>query len=126
MTTQLRDFGDFGEALVVKQLEQEGFVIRERNYAKRSGEIDIIAEKDHVRAFIEVKTRASEHFCLSQLITRPKQQKIIRTAYKYNAEHGWGEELIHRFDIALLVPQNGRYTITYIPNAFAPGSEWIG
>lgn len=125
MTTQLRDFGNRGESLVVRHLEDNGFVVRERNYAKRGGEIDIIAEKDHVRAFVEVKTRTTEYFCLSQLVPKSKQNKIIATAYQYNAEHEWGNDIIHRFDIALLVHQNGRYQLTYIPNAFAPGSEWI-
>lgn len=127
MTTQLRDFGDKGESLVAKYLEKEGFTICARNYAKRGGEIDIIAEKDHVRAFIEVKTRTNEYFCLSEVVTRQKQRKIIATAYQYNAAHGWGGDIIHRFDIALLVQhENGSSTLTYIPNAFAPGSEWIG
>lgn len=114
-----------GESLVVKHLEREGFVIRARNYTRRGGEIDIIAEKKEVRAFIEVKARANEYFCLSELITRQKKNKIIATAYQYNAEHGWRGDLVHRFDIALLVQQNGHYTLTYIPNAFVPGEGWI-
>jgi putative endonuclease len=125
MITERRVFGDTGEAFVVKHLEKEGFVIRARNYACRGGEIDIIAEKKDVRAFIEVKTRTSEYFSLSELVTSQKQRKIIATAYQYNAKHGWQDDLVHRFDIALLVQHDQNYTLTYIPNAFAPGEEWI-
>lgn len=125
MITPQRTFGNHGESLVAKHLEQDGFVICARNYTRRGGEIDIVAEKKGVRAFIEVKTRKGEYFCLSQLITHQKQRKIINTAYLYNTEHGWSDTLAHRFDVALLVQQNGDYMLTYIPNAFVPGDEWI-
>ncbi|MCL5436593.1 MAG: YraN family protein [Candidatus Dependentiae bacterium] len=121
MTTQLRSFGNRGESLVVAHLKKQGFVIVARNYAQRGGEIDIIAERRDVRAFVEVKTRADRYFSLSELITRQKQRKIIATAYQYNATHGWKNNLVHRFDVALLVEQNGSHELTYIPNAFAPG-----
>jgi len=50
-------FGDASEDLATAFLEQEGFVIVERNYfARKLGEIDIIAQKDDVLHFIEVKS----------------------------------------------------------------------
>ena len=49
-------FGDASEDLATAFLEQEGFVIVERNYfARKLGEIDIIARKGGVLHFIEVK-----------------------------------------------------------------------
>ena len=48
-------FGDESEALATRFLEQEGFVILERNYfARKMGELDIIATRDDVLHFVEV------------------------------------------------------------------------
>ncbi len=48
--------GEIGENVVVKHLVKHSFKILDRNYRKQWGEIDIIAEKDNIIHFIEVKT----------------------------------------------------------------------
>jgi putative endonuclease len=56
-----KKFGDESEALATRFLEQEKFVILERNYyARKLGEIDIIAQKGDVLHFIEVKSGKAE------------------------------------------------------------------
>jgi len=47
--------GRTGEDLAVRFLIERGFKIVERNYRKKWGEIDIVAEKDDVLHFVEVK-----------------------------------------------------------------------
>lgn len=47
--------GDWGEALVEKYLSERGCRIVEREWRCRFGEIDLIAEKDGVLLFVEVK-----------------------------------------------------------------------
>ncbi len=54
--TEKRRVGDIGEGVVCKYLEKKGFVIRDRNYLKPWGEIDIVAEKVDFMSFVEVKT----------------------------------------------------------------------
>jgi putative endonuclease len=51
-----RQFGNKGEDEVVKDLKKSGFRIVARNYLKKWGEIDIIALKDKILYFYEVKT----------------------------------------------------------------------
>ena len=52
-----KKYGDESETLATRFLEQEGFLIVERNYfARKLGEIDIIASRDDVLHFIEVKS----------------------------------------------------------------------
>ncbi len=52
-----KKYGDEGETFATRFLEQEGFLIIERNYfARKLGEIDIIASRDDVLHFIEVKS----------------------------------------------------------------------
>ncbi|SFV58422.1 Predicted endonuclease distantly related to archaeal Holliday junction resolvase [hydrothermal vent metagenome] len=77
-------FGDQSETLATQFLEQEGFVILERNYfARKLGEIDIIAEKDEVLHFIEVKSGKSDTFDPVYNVTPAKLRKVINSAYYY-------------------------------------------
>ncbi len=111
--------GKHGEDLVAAWLTRDGFKILERNYRRQCGEVDLIARKKHLIAFIEVKTRSKHYFELSQVVTPAKQRKIIRTAQTYIIQHEF-QHMIFRFDIALI---EGNNNITYIPNAFAVTEE---
>jgi len=51
-----RKRGNIGEYVTRESLIKDGFTIVEQNYQKRWGEIDIIAKKDNVLHFIEVKS----------------------------------------------------------------------
>ena len=52
--------GKKGEDMVAKFLIKRGYTVLKRNYICRFGEIDIIACKNNVVAFIEVKTRKED------------------------------------------------------------------
>ncbi|MDD5068054.1 MAG: YraN family protein [Candidatus Pacebacteria bacterium] len=49
-----------GEDIACKYLEKKGYRIVCRNYLKRWGEIDIVAQKDKKLYFVEVKTVSRE------------------------------------------------------------------
>ena len=51
-----KEIGDIGEEYAVNYLKKHRYKILSRNYRKRFGEIDIIAEKKGTVAFVEVKT----------------------------------------------------------------------
>ena len=57
-----KDIGCAGEELAALLLLQRGYRILARNFACRWGEIDIIAEKEGVLHFVEVKTRLSDTY----------------------------------------------------------------
>lgn len=48
------------EAAIAELLEQQGFEIIDRNWKTRVCEIDIVAQKDRVIYFVEVKYRGSQ------------------------------------------------------------------
>ena len=76
-------FGDQSEDLATTFLEQEGFVILERNYfARKLGEIDIIALKDEVLHFIEVKSGRAD-FDPVYNVTPAKLRKVINSSHYY-------------------------------------------
>jgi len=60
MPSPKRKIGDIGEEVAVKYLERKGFRVIERNYLRKWGEIDIIAEKGQLLSFIEVKSVSRE------------------------------------------------------------------
>jgi Holliday junction resolvase-like predicted endonuclease len=60
MKTHKRQIGDLGEDIACKYLKRKGFRILDRNYLRKWGEIDIVAEKGSITSFIEVKTVSRE------------------------------------------------------------------
>lgn len=57
--SEKRRIGNVGEDLAEMFLVKQGFKIRERNYLKKWGELDIIAENKNLIHFIEVKSKVS-------------------------------------------------------------------
>jgi putative endonuclease len=54
--TEKRRLGDIGENIACVFLEKHGFEIIERNYLRKWGEIDIVAKKNNILHFVEVKS----------------------------------------------------------------------
>ena len=80
--------GNENEALAVDFLVAEGFHIIEQNYyARKLGEVDIIAIKDGVLHFIEVKSGQAD-FDPIYNFTASKQRKVINSSYYYMKEKG--------------------------------------
>lgn len=76
-----REKGRIFEDIAEKYLKEKGFEILYRNYRTRQGEIDIIAKKDNLIVFVEVRGKTSDNFGLSEeSITLPKAKKILETA----------------------------------------------
>ena len=74
--------GDLAEQKAVKLLVENGFMIVEQNFYSRFGQIDIIASKDEVLHFIEVKSGLDYESAI-QNITPSKISKIIKTLNVY-------------------------------------------
>ncbi|MDD6816936.1 MAG: YraN family protein [Firmicutes bacterium] len=81
--------GTLGENLAAGLLTEEGYEILMRNYRCRYGEIDLIACRDGILTFVEVKTRQNSRFGEpAEAVTTEKQRKIRRTAVCYLSETG--------------------------------------
>ena len=79
-----KNVGDYGEEFAAQLLENSGYRIIERNYAVKVGEIDIIAIRDGVIHFIEVKTRTGDQYGYpSEAVNSIKQNRIRRAAEQY-------------------------------------------
>lgn len=74
--------GNLAEDKASEFLLKNGFVVVERNFYSRFGEIDIIATKNSVLHFIEVKS-ALDYELAIQNITKSKLTKLIKTVQVY-------------------------------------------
>ena len=94
--TETGRIGRLGEDAAARGLIKKGYIILERNFRLKTGEIDIVAmDKDGCTVFIEVKTRKNADFGYAcEFVDRKKQQKLIRTAEFY-----CGRDVYMRFDI---------------------------
>ena len=113
--------GDWGEALVEKYLSERGCRIVEREWRCRFGEIDLIAEKDGVLLFVEVKLRTNlQYGAPREYVTVKKQEKLRAAALLYLSEREL--DVPARFDVADVYTDvhrsAGKTRIRYIANAF--------
>jgi putative endonuclease len=70
-------------------LAQRGYEIVDRNWHCQIGEVDIVARRDRVWAFFEVRTRRGRSFGTpEESITPSKQQRMVNVAGTYLSEHG--------------------------------------
>lgn len=96
-------FGRFAEALCRWRLRLSGYRVLHQDYRSATGEIDIIARRGSIVAFIEVKARNARSDAAHAL--QPKQRRRIeRTALGYLARHPELAELDARFDLMTLTP----------------------
>lgn len=107
--------GSQKEEMAAEKLKLLGYRILERNYRCRTGEIDLIAWKDGVLIFVEVKYRSSVKSGFPEdAVGWQKQRRISKAAAWYLAEHGLPMEKDCRFDVVAILGE----TIKIYENAF--------
>lgn len=113
-----RKLGNFGEDAVCDYLLSNNLNIIKRNYTIKGGEIDIIALKDDIIAFIEVKTRDKNAIISGfEAITKAKKLRIMKTAQHYFCNNIC--DFQPRFDVAVVETEKGKIiSINYIENAY--------
>lgn len=116
---QIFNKGLCGENIVATYLQELGFVVVVRNFKKMFGEIDIIAHKEALLVFVEVKMRLSNVIDPGELIGHSKKKKIIMTAQAFLTEYSESyDDCVCRFDVAFVTMIQGEPRISYVKNAF--------
>lgn len=83
-------FGRAGENFAAEVLQLYGYDILQRNYRCRSGEIDLIAERDQELFFIEIKTRKDLAFGFPcEAVTEAKRRHMRRAAAAFLSENSY-------------------------------------
>lgn len=78
-----KNIGNAGEEFAAEVLKAKGYYIIRRNFSCPYGEIDIVAIKDKVISFIEVKTRTSCQYGSPSEAVNLKKQRHIKNAARY-------------------------------------------
>lgn len=118
--------GRWGEEAAARRLIGEGYVILARNLRRNGHEVDILAEKDGVTVFCEVKTRtaagADEPFCPRGRIVSARQRRYIRHAAAgyLPADDPSRRVRFDLIEICLSRPEDGepQVTVSHIEDAF--------
>ncbi|MDD9868125.1 MAG: YraN family protein [Candidatus Campbellbacteria bacterium] len=110
-----KEIGIIGENIACRYLTKKKYKIIERNYRKKCGEIDIIAEKDDIIYFFEVKTNelSNNYIRPEERITPKKLRKIKMTAELYQLEKKIEKDVGVR-SISVLIDVEGKEAKVYM------------
>lgn len=93
------EIGNLGEDAASEYLKKNGYIVIERNYRLRTGEIDIIATIDDFLVFVEVKFRENDLLARpGAAVGREKINKIVKTSLHYMQKHNDFERMV-RYDV---------------------------
>ena len=111
--------GNEGENRAAAYLEEKGFEIIERNWRTNRGEIDIIAVKNDILAFVEVKSLPNGTLDMIQReLNYQKRQRIIKTSKRFLLNHRQYSNSYVRFDV-IVIDMPGLEPVYHIENAFS-------
>jgi putative endonuclease len=115
--------GREGEDVAARYLEGQGWTIVGRNVRSGRREVDLIALRGRVLAFVEVKCRRSEEYGHPlEAITGAKREEVARVARAWLQGHRLPHGTIVRFDAVSVVWPRGRPPqLTHVPDAWRMG-----
>ncbi|OGG92997.1 hypothetical protein A2609_02070 [Candidatus Kaiserbacteria bacterium RIFOXYD1_FULL_47_14] len=120
-----KEIGNLGESIACEYLKRHGFSIRDRNIARKTGELDVIAEKEDTLHFVEVKTVLADEFPNekntnddydpSLNLHEAKIQKVAMTGEWYVLEKRWEGEWQVDGCLVWLRRRDGMARVSYLP-----------
>ena len=119
MSQHRRSLGIEGEEFAARWYERHGYVVAERNWRCRAGEIDLILRRGREVVVCEVKTRSSDRYGTGAAAVDWRKQRTIRrvTAAYLSQREGRAPSGI-RFDVAVVSPGPHGWAIEVIEHAF--------
>ena len=127
-TKSRKEVGALGERVAATYVEKHGLRMRERNYLRKTGEIDLVAEGQEgggTLHFIEVKTilvddfpvgtPANDTYDPSVNLHAAKVRKVARTGEWYVLEHQWEGEWQVDGCLVWLRRRDGVARVQYLP-----------
>jgi putative endonuclease len=112
-----------GEVAALEFLLDKGYRILEHRFRVGRWEVDLIAERDGVVAFVEVKTRRGmNHGRPAEAVTWRKRRELVRVAKAWEDRHRSDRTL--RFDVIEVLQSRygGVVVIRHVEDAFRP--DW--
>ena len=124
-TLSRKEVGNLGEQVAAEYLKRHGFSVRDRNVARKTGELDLIAEQGDTLHFVEVKTIITDEFPGEKNVDdeydpslnlhEAKIRKVARTGEWYVLESGWDGEWQVDGILVWLRRRDGMARVRYLP-----------
>ena len=114
-----KPLGDRGEEIAARWLQARGWTLLARNFRMGRKEIDLVARRGEVVAFVEVKTRAGRGYGHPlEAITWKKRREIRQVAQAWMDRFGRAGD-VYRFDaVAVLVEGGGEPVVEHVEDAW--------
>jgi putative endonuclease len=109
--------GHVAEAAAALLLAAKGYRLLARRYKTPLGEIDLIAKRGSIIAFVEVKARPTRDEALRSVGTM-SERRIVDAADLWLAKHPDADGFDLRYDMVLVTPWR---LPKHLPDAFRPG-----
>ncbi len=104
-----KHIGDIGEDIAEKYLKNHGWKIITRNFSVKGGEIDLIAYRFGVLAYVEVKTRSNDLFGKpSDAVDGEKIAHINRARSRFTDTYIRGRKLNVFYPFGIEIPRRIR------------------
>ena len=120
-----KEVGSIGEKVAAEYLTRHGFSIRDRNISRKTGELDLVAEKEDTLYFVEVKTILVDEFPDEESVRddydpslnlhEAKVRKVARTGEWYVLEKNWEGEWQVDGILVWLRRRDGMARVSYLP-----------
>lgn len=118
MSVARQAFGEWGERVAERWLVSRGWRILARRFRSGHRDVDLVALRDGVVAFVEVKARRGREFGDPvQAVHWRKQRELARSALVWADRHG-APDLSYRFDVIGVLLEASRVRIRHVENAF--------
>jgi putative endonuclease len=118
VTKQTNEFGLQGERVAERWLLTRGWRVIQRRYRSGHRDIDLIAKRDELVAFVEVKARSGNEFGGPvAAVNWKKRSELVRSASTWIDRHGRPGET-YRFDVIGVLVSGDRVRVRHVENAF--------
>ena len=110
-----------GERVAMQFLEEGGWRLLSHRFRLGRFEVDIIARKGSVVAFVEVKTRRGSAFGSPlEAVNWSKKREIVRVARGWMDRFGQADD-VYRFDVIGVTLSASGTLVHHVEDAFRPG-----
>ena len=118
MSAARQAFGELGERIAERWLRRSGWRIIQRRFRSGHRDIDLVAEREGIVAFVEVKARRGSRFGQPvEAVNWRKQKELTRSARVWIDRHGRPFEA-YRFDVIGVLVADERVRVRHVENAF--------
>jgi putative endonuclease len=112
-----QSIGRWGEQAAADFLCQHGYEITGRNVRTPYGEIDLVARKDGITIFVEVKARIGSSFGPPEVAVTPRKQAHMLACADYYAQQNGIDHW--QIDVIAVQKVDGKPEIMHFENALS-------